>query len=129
MPSVIPRLQAALKPTLDFISDPEFQRLLDDPAIANFALGNPQELPLAELVSALQVALQPKDKNWFAYKTNEGPSQRVIAESVSSRLGVAFAAEDICVTNGGFGAIANDEMVERGLPGFERSLAEVGARA
>src|SRR3982074_3612924 len=62
MPSVIPRIQAALAPTLGFLLDPEFERLLDDPSVANFALGNPQELPLAELVSSLQQALEPKDK-------------------------------------------------------------------
>jgi aspartate aminotransferase len=107
MPSVIPRIQAALATTLGFLLDPEFGRLLDDPSIANFALGNPQELPLGELVSALQAALEPKDKNWFAYKMNEEPSRRAIADAIAPRLGVPFAPEDICVTNGGFGAIAS----------------------
>ncbi|MDQ6918063.1 MAG: aminotransferase class I/II-fold pyridoxal phosphate-dependent enzyme [Candidatus Dormibacteraeota bacterium] len=138
MPSVIPRIQAALKPTLDFLTEPEFERLLDDPAVANFALGNPQELPLPELVSALQEALEPRDKNWFAYKMNEGPSRRVIAKSISSRLGVAFAADDICVTNGGFGAIAStlravtgpgDEVIFISPPWFfyEPMIAAMGA--
>jgi len=104
---VIPRIQAALAPTLGFLLDPEFDRLLDDPSIANFALGNPQEPPLAELVSALQAALEPRNKNWFAYKMNEEPSRRVIAEAIGPRLGVPFATADIFVTNGGFGAIAS----------------------
>lgn len=138
MPSVVPRLQAALKPTLDFLIEPEFGRLLDDPTVANFALGNPQELPLRELVSALQDALEPKDKNWFAYKMNEESSQRVIAESIAARLDIPFAAEDICITNGGFGAIASalravagpgDEVIFISPPWFfyEPLIAVLGA--
>lgn len=38
---------------------------------------------------------------------NEEPSRRSIAAAIGPRLGVAFAPEDICVTNGGFGAIAS----------------------
>ena len=107
MPSVIPRIAAALGPTLGFLSNPELQLMLDDPAVANFALGNPQELPLPELISALRDALEPRDKNWFAYKMNEPASQQAIAASISRRLGVEFPASFICVTNGGFGAITS----------------------
>ena len=52
MPSVLPRIAAALESTLAFLTDPEFEALLDDPEINNFALGNPQELPLPELIGA-----------------------------------------------------------------------------
>jgi len=90
MPSVLPRIAAALESTLAFLTDPEFEALLDDPEINNFALGNPQELPLPELVGALQQALEPRDKNWFAYKMNEESSRRTIAESIGPRLGVPF---------------------------------------
>ena len=57
MPSVVPRIQAALGTTIGFLLDPELGRLPDDPSAASFALGSPQELPLAELVSAFQGAL------------------------------------------------------------------------
>jgi aspartate aminotransferase len=118
MPSLIPRLAEALGPTLGFLTDPDLQALLDDPAAANFAFGNPQELPLPELVSAIRDTLEPKDKNWFAYKMNEPASQHAIAAAISPRLGVQFAPEDISVTNGGFGAIATSLRAVAG-PGDE----------
>jgi aspartate aminotransferase len=65
--------------------------MLDDLGVANFALGNPQELPLPELVSAVRDVLEPHDKNWFAYKMNEPASQRTIAEAIGPRLGAEFA--------------------------------------
>jgi aspartate aminotransferase len=106
MPSVIPRLEQALGPTLGFLTDPVLESMLDDPAVANFAIGNPQELPLPELLAAIRETLEPQDKNWFAYKMNEGASQRAIASAIGPRLGVDIPPENICVTNGGFGAIA-----------------------
>jgi len=138
MPSVLPRIAKALESTLGFLTDPEFESLLDDPEINNFALGNPQELPLPELVGALQQALEPKDKNWFAYKMNEEASRRTIAESIGARLGVPFAAEDVFVTNGGFGALAatlraiagpGDEVIFISPPWFfyEPLIIAVGA--
>ena len=138
MPSVLPRIAKALESTLGFLTDPEFESLLDDPEINNFALGNPQELPLPELVGALQQALKPKDKNWFAYKMNEEASRRTIAESIGARLGVPFAAEDVFVTNGGFGALAatlraiagpGDEVIFISPPWFfyEPLIIAVGA--
>ena len=118
MPSLVPRIAEALGPTLAFLTDPELQAMLDDLGVANFALGNPQELPLPELVSALRDVLEPHDKNWFAYKMNEPASQRTIAEAIGPRLGVEFAPGDICVTNGGFAAIASSLRAVAG-PGDE----------
>ena len=106
MPSIIPRIAAALGPTLDFLVDPELEQMSSDPEVANFAVGNPQDMPLPELVSAIRDALEPKHKNWFAYKMNEPASQRAIAAAISRRLDIDFPARLICVTNGGFGAIA-----------------------
>jgi hypothetical protein len=37
----------------------------------DFALGNPQTMPLDEFVVALREATTPKDKSWYAYKMNE----------------------------------------------------------
>src|SRR5207302_2598539 len=138
MPSVLPRIAASLESTLAFLTDPEFDALLDDPDISNFAMGNPQELPLPELVSALRDALEPKDKNWFAYKMNEEASRRTIAESIGPRLRVPFRAQDVFVTNGGFGAIAatlravagpGDEVIFLSPPWFfyEPLIVAVGA--
>src|SRR5438105_5531344 len=118
MPSVIPRIAEALAPTLQFMLDEEMAGMLNDPEVANFAIGNPQEMPLPELVAALRDAVEPKDRNWFAYKMNEPASQRLIAESVGKRIGVDLPVENICVTNGGFGAIATSLRAVAG-PGDE----------
>jgi hypothetical protein len=91
MPSVVPRIAEVLGPTLSFLTDPELNAMLDDPAVANFALGNPQEMALPELVSAFREVLEPQDKNWFAYKMNEPASQRTIAEAIGPPLGAEFA--------------------------------------
>ena len=105
MPSQMPKIGEALDATIGFLTDPEFERLLDDPDIANLALGNPQEMPMPELVAAYRDALQPQDKNWFAYKMNEDASRRTVAEFAGARRGIAIAPEDVFVTNGGFAAI------------------------
>src|SRR5438105_4814320 len=105
MPSQIPKVAGVLESTLAFLTDPEFDRLLDDPEVANFAVGNPQEMALPELVDALRDAVVPRDKNWFAYKMNEQSSQETIAAAAGARRGVRFSPDDIFVTNGGFAAI------------------------
>lgn len=138
MPSLIPAIIDSLRPTIDFLTDPEFDALMHDPEVANLALGNPQELPLPDLVSALTGALQPQDKDWFAYKMNEPGSRQAIAAAISARHGVDFAAADIFVTNGGFAAIASslraiagpgDEVVFVSPPWFfyEALIMAVGA--
>lgn len=140
MPSIVPRIAEALGPTFAFLMDPQLEAMLDDPDVANFALGNPQEIPLPELVTAIRDALEPQDKNWFAYKMNEPASQRTIANAISPRLGIPFAPQDICVTNGGFAAIASslqavagpgDEVIFISPPWFfyESLILTVGASA
>ena len=138
MPSVMPKIAAVMGPTLAFLLDPEMTRMGADPSVANFAIGNPQEMPLPELVTALRDVLEPKDKNWFAYKLNEESSQRTIAAGIQSRLGIAVRPEDVMVTNGGFGAIATslrtlagpgDEVIFISPPWFfyEALILAVGA--
>jgi aspartate aminotransferase len=105
MPSRMPKIGKALDATIAFLSDPEFERMLDDPDVANFAVGNPQEMPMPELVAAYRDALEPRDKNWFAYKMNEEPSRRIVAEFAGARRGISIAPDDVFVTNGGFAAI------------------------
>ncbi|MEP7105548.1 MAG: aminotransferase class I/II-fold pyridoxal phosphate-dependent enzyme [Chloroflexota bacterium] len=139
MPSLVPAIAAALRPTLEFLADPAFNAAMADPAVANFAIGNPQELPMPELVNALRDVLEPQDKDWFAYKMNEPASQRTIAAAVGERLHLDFAPEDIFVTNGGFAAIAaalravagpGDDVIYLSPPWFfyEGLIMAVGAR-
>jgi hypothetical protein len=44
----------------------------------DFALGNPQTMPLDEFVAALREATTPKDKSWYAYKMNEVSSREIV---------------------------------------------------
>jgi aspartate aminotransferase len=75
------------------------------PDISDFTFGNPHELPLPGLISAIRECAQPHDTNWFAYKTSEEEPQAFLAERVSKELGLAFAPPEIALTTGAFAAI------------------------
>lgn len=76
------------------------------PDACDLMLGNPQELPLPGLVSALQRHAVPRDKDWFAYKRSEPAARARVAESLRTWRGMPFAAEDVFLTTGAFGALA-----------------------
>ena len=76
-----------------------------DPAVCDFTFGNPQEMPLPGLVAAIREHAQPRDKNWFAYKTTEEAPQAFLAGRVSHELGLPFEPGDIALTTGAFAAI------------------------
>jgi len=99
------RLRQSIAPFLSFFSGP-FARLNREPDIANFAVGNPQEMPLPDYVAALQRNIEPQDKDWFAYKLSEPASQRTVAATLTARTGMAWDPADVAMTNGGFAAIA-----------------------
>jgi aspartate aminotransferase len=92
-------------PVLEFLTGSEWASRNGDPAISDFVVGNPHELPLPSYVTALEKALPPHNPEWFAYKLSEPESQRVVARSLKSWRGVDFEPQDICMTNGGFAAI------------------------
>ena len=99
------RLRTSIAPFLSFFSGP-FERLNEEPDVANFAVGNPQEMPMTEYVDAMQRALVPQDKDWFAYKISEPASRRLVAGTLSRRTGLAWDPADVAMTNGGFAALA-----------------------
>jgi aspartate aminotransferase len=101
----IDRLGASIEPFSRFFEGPIFARS-DEPGIANFAVGNPQEMPLPAYVDALSRSLPPRDKDWFAYKMSEPLSQATIAHSLSERTGLDWDPADVAMTNGGFAALA-----------------------
>ena len=101
----IDRYAAAMAPFSRFFSGPIWARL-DDPESANFAVGNPQEMPLPAYVDALGHALRPLDKDWFAYKLSEPKSQAAVARTLTARTGMAWDPADVAMTNGGFAALA-----------------------
>lgn len=98
-------MRASIAPFLRFFNGPIWARTLE-PDVANFAVGNPQEMPLPGYVDALQRHLVPQDKDWFAYKMSEPASQRAVARTLTARTGLAWDPADVAMTNGGFAALA-----------------------
>jgi aspartate aminotransferase len=74
--------------------------------VADFTFGNPHEMPLPEVVDAIQTWSVPQNKDWFGYKTSEPGARRVVAESLRTKLGLMVDPEDVAMTNGGAAAIA-----------------------
>jgi aspartate aminotransferase len=99
------RLRQSVAPFLSFFNGP-FAQLNLEPDVANFAVGNPQEMPLATYVDALRSNVEPQNKDWFAYKLSEPESQRTVAETLTQRTGMGWDPADVAMTNGGFAALA-----------------------
>ncbi|MEO8510010.1 MAG: aminotransferase class I/II-fold pyridoxal phosphate-dependent enzyme [Chloroflexota bacterium] len=129
------RVRASIAPFLSFING-SFAQLNLEPDVANFAVGNPQQMPLPDYVAALHQHLDPRDKDWFAYKLSEPASQRVVAASLTARTGMGWDPDDIAMTNGGFAALAvslrtlvepGDEVVFLSPPWFFYELLVLAA--
>jgi aspartate aminotransferase len=126
---------ATIRPFLSFFNGPIWARL-EDPGMANFAVGNPQEMPLPSFVDAITRAVQPQDKDWFAYKMSEPTARTAVARTLTSRTGLAWDSEDVAMTNGGFAAIAvtlrailepGDEVIFLSPPWFFYEMLIVAA--
>jgi len=96
---------AAFAAVRDFYVSSRYARHRNDPDICDFTFGNPHEMPIAGLVSAVRERAVPRDKNWFAYKTSEHEPQAFLAGRVSRELGLAFEPADVALTAGAFAAI------------------------
>ncbi len=101
----IDRIGEAIAPFMAFFEGP-FAKLNANPEIANFAVGNPQEFPLPEYVASLGQHLQPRRRDWFAYKDSEPKSRVAVARTLSRRTGMHWDPADVAMTNGGFAALA-----------------------
>jgi aspartate aminotransferase len=129
------RLAATVAPFVRYFDGPVWARYAD-PDVANLAVGNPQEFPLPAYVGALERALTPQDKDWFAYKLSEPRSRATVARTLTSRTGLEYDPLDIQMTNGGFAAIAvtvraivepGDEVIFLSPPWFFYELLIVAA--
>src|SRR5262247_438912 len=96
---------AAFAAVRDFYMSSRYAEHRDDPDICDFTFGNPHEMPLGGLVSAIRERAVPHNKDWFAYKTSEAAPQAYLASCVSRELGLAFEPADIALTAGAFAAI------------------------
>ncbi|MEO8252716.1 MAG: aminotransferase class I/II-fold pyridoxal phosphate-dependent enzyme [Chloroflexota bacterium] len=101
----IDTLRDAIAPFLSFFNGP-FAKLNANPEIANFAVGNPHDMPMPEYVAALGAHLEPHRSDWFAYKGSEPKSRLTVARSLSARTGMQWDPDDVAMTNGGFAALA-----------------------
>jgi aspartate aminotransferase len=98
-------LRDSITPFLNFFSGPIWARN-GQPGVDNFAVGNPQEMPLSGYVDALRAKIEPQSPDWFAYKMSEPRSQAAVARSLTERTGLSWDPADVAMTNGGFGALA-----------------------
>lgn len=101
----IDRLAQSIAPFQAFFDGP-FAKLNANPDIANFAVGNPQEMPMPEYVEALRSHLEPRRRDWFAYKFSEPKARIAVARGLSARTGMSWDPADVAMTNGGFAALA-----------------------
>ncbi len=109
MSEVSNRVVAATKafaPVADFYFRSRYADRRFADGISDFTFGNPHEMPLEGLVTALRERAVPHDKNWFAYKTSEEEPAAFVAGRLSTELGLAFEPEDIALTAGAFAAIS-----------------------
>jgi aspartate aminotransferase len=93
----------------------------------DFALGNPQTMPLEGFVAALRDATTPKNISWYAYKTNEASSREIVCASLNGLTGFKYPPKNIFMTNGATGALLvimnaligpNDEVIFNNPPWF-----------
>jgi aspartate aminotransferase len=90
----------------DFARKSGYQERRLELGVLDFTFGDPHELPQPSYVEALREAAVPKDELWFAYKFSQEAAQAAAADSLSRHLDVAWPADRIRMTTGGFGAIA-----------------------
>ena len=119
-------LRASIQGFIDFFEGP-FSKLNENPDVSNFAVGNPLEKPMAEYIDTLRTHLEPRRRNWFAYKVSEPKARIAVARSLSASTGMEWDPEDVAMTNGGFAALAvamralaepGDEMIFLSPPWF-----------
>jgi aspartate aminotransferase len=77
-----------------------------DPQACDFSFGNPHDMPLPAVETALARGVKARDKDWFAYKMSEPESVSAVLPTLKARLGIDFDSRDIFMTNGAFGALA-----------------------
>jgi len=95
----------AASPIHSFVESP-LARRAEDPKAANFLFGNPHELPLPGIVDAMERALVPKHKDWFAYQVFQRAAQEAIAAGLRDRYGLPFGSDDVLLTTGAFAGLA-----------------------
>ena len=103
-PLHVQRAHQSIASIYDFLA--KYERWIDAAGdqCCDFALGNPQTMPMEGFVAALRKAVSPQNPAWYAYKANEGSSREIVRESLRKLTGLEYPAENIFLTNGATGA-------------------------
>ncbi len=126
-PERVRRAHDCFVPILDFLAQYESWMANPKPTDCDFALGNPQTMPLPGFVTALRDATTPQNPGWYAYKMNEPSSREIVRDSLLRLTDQSYAPEDIFLTNGATGALmvamnalidAGDEVIFHSPPWF-----------
>lgn len=134
----VSRLLQLVSPVMDYLMNSTWAERMDDPEICDFVLGNPHEMPLRGFTDALNKQIEPRNKDWFAYKDSEEAARVAVAESLQGRRGLPFVPEDVFLTNGAFAGLSaaltavtdpGDEVIFISPPWFfyEALIAAAGA--
>ncbi len=100
------RFQQATESVFRFFNDSPHARRANEPGIANFAIGNPHDMPLPRFVESIQKWAVPQNKDWFAYKMNEESARNAVVASLQAWRNVTFEPDDIFMTTGAFAGIS-----------------------
>ena len=126
-PERVRRAHDCIVPIFDFLAQYASWMANSKPTDCDFALGNPQTMPLEGFVTALSEASAPQNPSWYAYKTSEPSSRAIVRDSLLRLTGQSYAPEDIFLTNGATGALmvtmnaligAGDEVIYSSPPWF-----------
>jgi aspartate aminotransferase len=72
------------------------------PDINDFAVGNPQDMPMPEFVDALHKALTPQNSQWFGYERGAYAAREVVANSLKQSHRLTVHPDDVQLTTGNF---------------------------
>ena len=101
----IERLLGMIGPLLAFVTDSPYARRHLEPGVADFAVGNPHEMPIAGFSEALARWSVPQHKDWYAYTMNDPAAVAALAASLRAWRGVHYDEADIFLTNGAFAGL------------------------
>jgi aspartate aminotransferase len=136
-PSRIEALQQSL-PFFAWYSTSRHQTHAGEPGVIDLLFGNPHDMPIPAYVEALQRHVVPQHPGWFAYMFDDEHATATAAEGLRRHTGMDWNADDIAMTNGGWGAIAvgiralvepGDEVIYYDPPWFFYNLLIRGADA
>jgi aspartate aminotransferase len=103
-PAHVQEAHRSIAPIYEFLARYEGWLAVGGKACCDFALGNPQTMPLQGLVEALRNSVMPQDPSWYAYKTSEPAARELVCASLKMLTGFDYPPEDIFMTNGATGA-------------------------